>query len=216
MAAGCAGDLSALDPAGPSAQAIATLWWIMLAGATAIFVATSAVLALGWTRPGIFGTRSSRILVVWGGLILPSVVLVALVFSAFVLGERLVARPGSAEPLRLEAEGRQWQWTFRYPEAGGLVTVDTLHIPAGREIAFTVTSADVIHSFWVPRLGGKIDAVPGHRNTIRLRADRPGRYGGACAEFCGIGHTAMRFTVVAHPAADYDAALRLAAAGAAP
>ena len=129
--------------------------------------------------------------------------------NAFVLGERLVARPGSAEPLRLEAEGRQWQWTFRYPEAGGLVTVDTLHIPAGREIAFTVTSADVIHSFWVPRLGGKIDAVPGHRNTIRLRADRPGRYGGACAEFCGIGHTAMRFTVVAHPAADYDAALRL-------
>ncbi len=212
--AGCAGNHSALDPAGPSAEAIATLWWIMLAGSAAIFLATSAALAVVWWRPRSLGSRPSRILILWGGLILPSVILVALVLSAFALGERLIAPSGSAAPLRIEAEGRRWVWEFRYPEAPGLSTIDTLHIPAGREIEFAVTSADVIHGFWIPRLGGKIDAIPGHENRIRLVASRPGTYGGVCAEFCGIGHASMRFTVVAHPAKDYDAVLaRLAEGG---
>ena len=213
LLAGCSGDLSALDPAGPSARVIATLWWIMLAGSTLIFAATAAVLALAWVRPRLLGQRAPRHLVLWGGLVLPSIILAALVLSAFVLGERLIGSSGSATPLRIEAEGRQWQWEFRYPTAGGAVTLDTLHIPAGRQIEFSVTSIDVIHSFWVPRLGGKIDAIPGHRNTIRLSADRPGRYGGVCAEFCGEGHGPMTFTVEAHAAEDYDAILARIAAG---
>src|SRR5690606_16106936 len=117
--AGCSGDLSALDPAGPSAQAIATLWWIMLAGAVLIFAATCAVLVLAWARPQTFGKDGSRRLVLWGGLILPSAILAALVFSAFALGERLLGGSGSAAPLHIEAEGRQWNWEFRYPAAGG-------------------------------------------------------------------------------------------------
>lgn len=214
-AGSCSGELSTLDPAGPSARAIATLWWIMLAGSAVIFAATSAALVLAWARPGAFGPRPSRPLLLWGGLILPSVILALLVFSAFTLGERLLAGSGSGGALRLEAEGRQWQWVFRYPTAGDLVTIDTLHIPAGQEIEVVVTSADVIHSFWVPRLGGKIDAIPGHRNSIRLLATEPGRYGGLCAEYCGIGHAPMQFVVVAHPAAEYDAMLLRLAAGAA-
>ncbi|MBH0238365.1 cytochrome c oxidase subunit II [Methylobrevis albus] len=214
--AGCAGDHSTLDPAGPSARAVATLWWIMLGGSAVIFAATTAALVLAWTRPRIFGGDPSRPLVLWGGLILPSVILVALVFAAFALGERMIGRSGSTDLLRIEAEGRRWQWEFRYPGAGGLATIDTLHVPAGREIEFSVTSTDVIHSFWVPRLGGKIDAIPGHRNTIRLLADTPGRYGGVCAEFCGTGHTVMRFEVIAHAAEDYDAVLARLAAGEAP
>jgi len=210
--AGCSGDLSALDPAGPSAQAIATLWWIMLVASTVIFVATSMALAFAWARPRLLGSDAPRTLILWGGLILPSVILAALVFSAFALGERLIGQSGSSGSLRIEAEGRRWNWEFRYP-ASGAVTQDVLHIPAGREIEFTVTSTDVIHSFWVPRLGGKIDAIPGHRNIIRLQADRPGRYGGVCAEFCGEGHEIMRFEVEAHPADEYDAILARIAAG---
>ena len=96
------------------------------------------------------------------------------------------------------------------------MTQDVVHIPAGREIEFVVTSTDVIHSFWIPRLGGKIDAIPGHFNTISLSADRPGRYGGVCAEFCGEGHGIMQFEVEAHPSQDYDAILARYAAGATP
>src|SRR5690606_7741019 len=111
--------------------------------------------------------------------------------------------------------GERWMWTFRYPDAGA-TSEEVLHIPAGEEIEFVVTSTDVIHSFWVPRLGGKIDAIPGHQNTIRLKADRPGRYGGVCAEFCGEGHEIMRFEVVAHPPEEYEALLVQLAAGETP
>lgn len=208
----CAGELSTLDPAGPSAAAIALLWWTMFAGSAVIFLATAVALIVAWIRPSALGTQAPRTLVLWGGLVLPSVVLTALVLTAFVLGDRLVGR-GPEPFLRIEAEGRQWSWEFRYPEAGSLATTDVVHIPAGRDVAFTVTSADVIHSFWAPRLGGKIDAIPGHRNVIRLRADVPGRYGGVCAEFCGIGHGPMTFTVEAHPPEDYDRVLADIAAG---
>ncbi|HEX2148062.1 MAG TPA: cytochrome c oxidase subunit II, partial [Pseudorhizobium sp.] len=102
------------------------------------------------------------------------------------------------------------QWEFRYPTMeGGPSTVGILHIPAGRTIEVAVESADVIHSFWIPRLAGKIDAVPGHTNYLRLRADRPGRYGGQCSEYCGVGHAAMDFEVRAHAAEDYESALGL-------
>jgi cytochrome c oxidase subunit 2 len=206
LAAGCAGDLSTLEPGGPAAAAIARLWWLMLAGATVLFVGVSTVLGLAWLAPGRLGRAPGRRLILWGGLVMPAVVLAALVTTAFALGEALLMR-GERAPMRIEAEGRMWSWAFRYPEAAGVATENVLHIPAGRDIEFVVTSADVIHAFWVPRLGGKIDAIPGHVNRIRLHADRPGRYGGVCAEFCGTGHSAMRFTVVAHPPESYFQAL---------
>jgi len=165
----------------------------MLAGSALIFLATSVVLVLAWRRPAALGADAPRLLMLWGGLVLPSAILAALVIAAFVLGERLIGRDGSPSTLRIEAEGRQWMWTFSYPEAGNLVSRGVLHLPVGRAVEVAVTSADVIHSFWVPRLGGKIDAIPGHRNVIRLLAEKPGTYGGACAEFCGSGHGAMRF-----------------------
>ena len=117
-------------------------------------------------------------------------------------------RPNSGA-LVVEAVPRQWHWTFRYP--GGQQTVDLLHLPAGRPVDVRVTGTDVIHSFWVPRLGGKVDAIPGHVNVLRLQADRAGSFGGVCAEFCGVGHTDMRFTALAHEAPDFDAALAAAA-----
>jgi len=201
---GCTGDFSTLDPAGPAAASIAKLWWIMLTGSVVIFLATTLVLIFAWARPSALGTQAPRNLILWGGLVLPSLILTTLVFSSFAIGERIFSWPHRAALLHIEAEASQWQWTFRSSSASFMATTDTLHIPVGREIDFTVTSTDVIHSFWIPRLGGKIDAIPGHRNTIRLYADTPGRYGGLCAEFCGAGHASMSFSVEAHTPEDYE------------
>src|SRR5690606_37765736 len=101
-----------------------------------------------------------------------------------------------------------WQWRFSYSDSPGVApTEGILHIPAGKTVEVAVVSSDVIHSFWIPRLGGKIDAIPGHTTYIRLRADRPGRFGGICSEYCGTGHAAMHFEVRAHAPEDYAAFL---------
>lgn len=194
--AGCAGPFSALQPEGPAAGGAARLWWIMLAGSGAIFLAVSGVLAIALLRPSVLRALGPRRVILWAGLIVPSLILAALVVSALALGERLLATPRDDMPLRIEVKARQWAWEFRYPD--GSAGSGPLYLPAGRDIDLAVSSEDVIHSFWIPRLGGKIDAIPGHVNIIRLRADRPGTYGGICAEYCGDGHAGMRFTVEAY------------------
>lgn len=177
----------------------------MLYGGAAIFLAVSAMLALAFVRPAPLRAAGPRRIVLWGGLVFPVLILTALLVAAFALGERLLAVPREPAPLRIEVVARQWTWEFRYP--GGLTATGRLHMPAGRDVDFAVVSDDVIHSFWIPRLGGKIDAIPGHENVVRLRADRPGVYGGVCAEFCGDSHAVMTFTVEAHEEQDYDALL---------
>jgi len=207
--AGCSGPASTLDPAGGAAGVIATLWWVMLAGSTILFALVMVLFVLVIRRPGWgSGVTPARWLVL-GGLVLPAFVLVPLVAYGLVAGERLL--PLSGATTRIQAEGRQWTWTFRYPDHGGVQTRNVLHLPAGVPVDIVVTSADVIHSFWVPRMAGKIDAVPGHANHLRLQADAPGRYDGRCSEFCGLGHTKMRFSVIVHRADDFAAALAQAA-----
>jgi cytochrome c oxidase subunit II len=208
--AGCSGPASTLDPAGPAAATIATLWWVMLAGAAVLFTLVMVLFVLVIRRPGWGSDVSPTRWIVLGGLVLPAVVLPPLVAYGLVAGERLLPLMGNAPP-RIEAEGRQWVWTFRYPAHGGVATTNVLHLPAGVPVDIAVTSVDVIHSFWVPRLAGKIDAVPGHTNLLRIRADEPGRYDGRCSESCGLGHTTMRFSVVVHRAEDFAAALTQAA-----
>ncbi len=208
---GCAGPLSTLDPRGPSTNSIATLWWVMLAGAAALFALVMVIFFLVIRRPGWGSSVSPARWIVLGGLALPAVVLLPLIAYAFVAGERLLPLPGKAPP-RIEAEGRQWGWTFRYPDQGRAITKNVLHLPAGTPVDIVVTSQDVIHAFWVPRLAGKIDAIPGHVNRLRIQADQPGRYEGLCNEFCGLGHAGMRFTVIVHRPEDFAAALAQAAA----
>jgi cytochrome c oxidase subunit II len=212
MLAGCGGPLSTLDPAGPAASSIALLWWIMFWGSTAIFIGVMILFSLAIWRRDMLPALAARTWIVQGGLVFPGVVVAALVVAALVIGERLIARPLDDQPLRVSAEGRMWAWSFSYPDAQGGETA-VLHIPAGRPVDVELTSRDVIHSFWVPRLAGKIDAIPGHRNVIRIEADRPGVYRGICAEFCGTGHTVMSFEVEAHEEADYEAALAAALGG---
>jgi cytochrome c oxidase subunit 2 len=208
--AGCSGPLSTLAPAGPAAASIAALWWVMLAGAAMLLALVLVILAMTIWRPGWGSSISPARWLVLGGLVLPAIVLPPLVGYGFVAGESLLPLP-SVAPVRIEAEGRQWLWTFRYPDYGGVATTNVLHLPAGVPVDIAVTSRDVIHAFWVPRLAGQIDAVPGHVTRLRLEADRPGRYDGLCNQFCGLGHPAMRFAVIVHRAPDFRAALAEAA-----
>lgn len=201
---GCAGSLSTLDPAGPVAAAIATLWWVMFWAAMALFLLVAGLLWAVWKRPGFAGSVAPMRWIIWGGLAMPGVLLTTLVGYALFTGEKLLPHALAETPTRVVAHGVMWQWQFSYPDAPDAPSSPILHIPAGEPVDMIVTSGDVIHSFWVPRLAGKIDAIPGHENTIRVQADRPGTYRGVCAEFCGTGHTEMRFTIEAHDRAAFD------------
>lgn len=200
-AAGCAAPLSTLDPAGPSARLIGDMWWALLIGAALITALVAGLLAWAWFRgrPG-----APKLWIVGGGIVFPLVTLAVLTGFALHLGERLLPHPAPGV-VTVSAQGHRFWWGFVQPGPDGtpLRSATVLHIPAGRPVDVRISSADVIHSFWVPRLAGKLDAIPGHVNVLRLRADRPGIYAGHCAEFCGTGHSRNAFTVVAHPPADY-------------
>ena len=194
-----------LDPQGPVSEAMADLWWLMLGLGGAVFVAVVVVLVLGLfrrrpaaeqetsqERPNRFG----RWFVV-GGVVVPMVILMV-VFGATVRAMRSVPTTAAPEALVVEVVGHQFWWEVRYP-AEGITVRDELHLPVGRPVSLQLTSADVIHSFWVPELAGKLDLLPDHTNTLVLEADEPGEHLSRCAEFCGLEHTKMVLTVVAEP-----------------
>lgn len=175
----------------------------MFWGALVLFVLVLALLAASFLRPSLISGIKPAHWTIGGGLVLPVPILLALLVAALILGEQLLPKPGGVAPLRIEANASQWQWRFSYPDASGAAESAVLHLPAGEPVDILVTAADVIHSFWIPRLGGKIDAIPGHTNIIRLQADEPGIYRGICAEYCGEGHDTMGFVVEAHTPSDY-------------
>ena len=160
-------------------------------------------------KPGqLSEARARRIQNRWiigGGLILPITSMGVLLAFGIPIGHRMLPLPVEGEQvLRIEVTGHQWWWQVHYP-GQGLEMRNVLHIPAGQPVDLHLTSNDVIHSFWVPRLGGKLDMLPGRTNVLRLQADEPGTYYGQCAEFCGTGHAHMKFTVHAHAADDFAA-----------
>lgn len=214
MLAGCDGALSTVDPAGPAARTIAELWWVMLIGAALIFGLVMVLIALAFrpARPtaheagAAAEARHERRWIVGLGLAFPITVLLALLGYGIAVGERLLPRP-NPDVVRVSAEARRMAWRFGYADAPGRTTDNILHIPAGRPVDVAITTADVIHSFWVPRLAGKRDAIPGHVNVLRIEADRPGAFAGVSAEFSGPGYDRFTFTVVAHDAAGWTAFL---------
>ena len=109
----------------------------------------------------------------------------------------------AATDLRVDVVGRQWWWEFRYP-GQGVVTANEAHIPVGQTVAFHLHGPDVIHSFWVPQLGGKRDVVPGRVNRVTLTPEVPGEYIGQCAEYCGMSHANMRFRVIVHAKGEWE------------
>lgn len=192
---GCAGQLSTLQPGGPVAGQIAWLWWVMLVGAGVLTVLVVVLVALSFRGPNELPARVwTHRLGIWFSL----AILTATLGTGLWVGERILPRDEGA--VVVEAHAMQWHWQFTHEDAAGnrVQTNDLLHIPAGVPVDVLVTSEDVIHSFWVPQLAGKMDAIPGRINRTRIIADAPGRYSGLCAEFCGIDHAWMRFEVQAH------------------
>jgi len=198
MLGGCEGVQSVLHPQGPDAERIATVGWIMFGGGAAIFLLVMALTAFAWIRPPRRDWFGSSKLVVVGGLIFPSVTLTALLIYSLAAAGIATRKP--AFDLEIEVVGYQWWWEVRYRDADGGVaftTANEIRLPTGRPILTRVSTADVIHSFWVPNLAGKIDMIPGRVNELTLEADRAGAFRGQCAEYCGGPHTWMAFYGVA-------------------
>jgi len=206
--AGCTGPFSTLAPSGPNAHAAAWLWWGMFGWFTLVLVGVVALAIYAARRvPESTSEARHRTMqnrwIIWGGLVLPISTIAVILFFGLPAGIRtLPLTSDGSEAVRIEVTAQQWWWKVHYPRSG-ITLNNALHIPAGRPVDLHLTSADVIHSFWVPKLGGKLDAIPGRTNVLRIHADKPGRYRGQCAEFCGRGHTHMTFTVVAHSPSDY-------------
>lgn len=215
--AGCAHEptQSAIHPAGPAAAEIAWLWWIMFWAFTAVFALVIILLfralfrgprptsALGKDRLASesvppFGPNG---FIVAGGFLLPIVVVTPLYLLSLKTSASLSTPP---EALTIRVVGHMWWWEVRYPEQG-VVTANEIHIPVGQPVRLELASADVIHSFWVPRLHGKRDLIPGVENVFWVQADESGIFRGQCGEYCGTQHANMAFQVVALPPAEFEA-----------
>lgn len=195
-----------LDPAGPFAGSIAGLSWVLFAMAVLVLGVVLAALGVALFGSAKLRRRLGGDRLIWaGGLAFPVLVLSSLLVYGLSLTGDLAAEPRRGD-LRVRVVGEMWWWRVTYlDEAGRAVFHDAneIHIPAGRPVLFDLEAADVIHSFWVPRLAGKVDMVPGRRNLLRLTADRPGVYAGQCAEYCGGPHALMGLVVVVHEPAAY-------------
>ncbi len=198
-----------LNPFSPEAASISHLFVAILCVMFAIFALVAAIVTVAIVRyrdrEGAADARqefgNSRLEIAWTAG--PTLLLIV-IFIFMVRTIHASDPPVRGRTPELRVIGHQWWWEADYLSSG-VVTANEIHIPVGRPILIDLESADVIHDFWVPELGRKIDAVPGHKNHLWIRADKPGVYLGACAEFCGNEHAWMRMIVVAQPQADFAA-----------
>jgi cytochrome c oxidase subunit II len=209
--AGCGGNQNTLDPAGHPERSISNLFWVMFGVAIVGFGLIVFLLFLGWVRreqpslPGGRGEAAATRIVLGFGVALPIVLLSALfIWSDFFVMRSTAAPARGSTPLTIHVIGHQWWWEVRYDNSTA-VTANEIHIPVGTRVGVVLTTADVIHSFWVPELNRKVDMIPGTENRLLLIADHPGVYRGQCAEFCGLQHANMAVEVVAQPKAQFDA-----------
>jgi cytochrome c oxidase subunit 2 len=189
---------SVLAPRGPEAERILGLLWL-LAISSAVIVCLVVVLIFASLSAGRWRhwlARESAIIA--GGIVLPVAVLTILLMLNFLLTGAGSATPGISE-LRISVIGEQWWWRIGYATADGrrFETANEVHLPVNASVAIELSSADVIHSFWVPRLAGKLDMIPGHKTILHLQTTEPGVSRGQCAEYCGGPHAFMSFHVVA-------------------
>lgn len=201
---GCSEIQSVMAPASPEAERILTLTWILFIGGTAIFVLVVALLALALTasrpvRRPIAGIRA----VAAGGIALPVAVLSLLLAYGVWLTRTDAA--ASAPAHEITVQGEQWWWrvTYHDPDATRLASANEIRLEAGQPVRINLTARDVIHSFWVPSLAGKVDAIPGRTNALSFTPETPGTYRGQCAEYCGGPHALMALRVVVMSPEDY-------------
>jgi cytochrome c oxidase subunit II len=227
--AGCTGPENWLEPAGPAADTAATIWWILFWLGMAVYVVVMVLVVLAFRR-GRRQVDTDRVLVdgvagddidarggvpwklvVFGGIVGPALVLLVLNVVTAPLSAAMGDRGASAAgveretgELVVDVVAEKYWWRVNYP-GHDVVTANEIHIPAGEPVRLRISSADVIHSFWIPQLAGKIDATPGHTTELVLEADEPGRYRGRCTEYCGLAHAQMIVFVVAEEPDDFDA-----------
>ncbi len=194
-----------LQSAGDAAHAIETVTWVLFAGGSAIFV--GVMLLLAWALRRRAGKVRSRLWIWGGGVAFPAVVLVVLFFWVLPLTPHWKPLPPPGA-LIVTVKAHMWWWEVRYrdPATGAdIVAANEIRIPVGRPVYLALTSADVIHSFWVPQLAGKMDMLPGRMQHLLVNASAPGTWRGQCAEFCGAQHAQMALHVVGLAPPDFEA-----------
>src|SRR4051812_33523721 len=202
---------SVLDPHSSPAHDISTLWWGMLAAAAVVFAGVLLLIALSIVRRKqegmpVLGNDETKMsgLIVAFGIAIPVLTLAVLFFIADIGVVKATDAPARGQTkFTINVVAKQWFWEVHYP--GGAVTANEIHIPVRTPVNVVLTSPDVIHSFWVPELNKKVDAIPGHPNNLFLEADSPGVYRGQCAEYCGLQHAKMAMAVYADPPARFKA-----------
>lgn len=205
LCCGCAGRQSALDTAGSEADATSLLFWVLVGTGALIWLAVVGLLvyAIRDRRPRWSEDAAGK-LILWAGPVFSSTVLFGLLTYTLWLMPGL--RPSTDRALRIEITGTQFWWRVVYhgPAGPPAISANEVRLPVGEPVEFVLRSDDVIHSFWIPSLGGKMDMIPGRTNTLSLLANRAGAYRGACTEFCGTSHALMAFSAVAMMPDDFD------------
>jgi cytochrome c oxidase subunit 2 len=225
--AGCGGYQDTLNPHSHQSGDIANLFWVMMAVAFGGLGLVTGLLVFAWVRRnrrGIGGDtddphpgeKPGWFVVVGMGVVFPLTVIVALfIVSDWAIIKVTQAPAASSTELTVRAIGHEWFWAFRYPGTNA-VTADEMHIPVDTRVNLVATTADVIHSFWVPELNRKIDTIPGQQNRILLETDRADVYRGQCAEYCGLQHAHMGMLVFVQPKAEFQRWLKQQSAPAKP
>ncbi|MCU1503968.1 MAG: cytochrome c oxidase, subunit [Ilumatobacteraceae bacterium] len=224
VAAGCSSDSpSMLDSKSAQAGRISHLWWLMFGLAVVVYVGVVGTVLVAMLRrrrsddglddgrDGLDGgtddaridtvatDRTDRSFLLYGGLVLPIVVLSVIAVQTVRVSNFLEAGPAT---VHVAVDAEDWWWRITYPD-DGVVTANEIHVPVGERVDIALRSDNVIHSLWVPQLNGKTDVVPGQTNHMTFTADVAGTYRGQCAEFCGIQHAKMAFLVVVQAPADF-------------
>jgi cytochrome c oxidase subunit II len=212
------GSPSMFDSQGPESRSIrgVSVLMFVLAGAVYVIVSGFIVVAIVRGRRRAQETDPAKepkddTFIWWGGIVAPVVILAVLAVVTIRTTQDL--RAAEDGELRIEVTAKRWWWDVRYPDTG-VATASEIHIPVGRPIDIVLTSDNVIHSFWVPQLAGKVDTIPGQVNHLRLRADKAGTYRGMCAEYCGIQHANMSYLVIADEPAEFERWMARRSAGA--
>ncbi len=209
LSTGCAGPQSALQPSGAAAREVAYLWWAMFWAGTAIFLLVLGLLLYASFQAPERRWRIAPVkMIVAGGVVLPIVALSILLVFGLRAGSGVSADlPENAISIRVTAH--QWWWDIEYVDhrdpSRNFTTANELYLPVNQPVELLMTSSDVIHSLWLPRLAGKLDLIPSQTNRLVIEAEEPGVFRGQCAEFCGLAHAQMAFYAVAVPQEKFEA-----------
>ena len=210
VAAAGNGGFAPVPPASPNAQHINGLYWLIFGFTAAIFVLVEGLLVAfvvkyrsrgrGRAVEGAQVHGHTRLELIWTAV--PVLILVVIAGAVFYELPNIRNAPAAVDPIQITVEGHQFYWQFDYPN--GSRSIETMHVPVGENVDLRVVAPDVIHSWWIPALGGKIQAIPGRTNHTWFRADKTGSFEGQCAELCGVFHASMAASVVSESHSEYE------------